>query len=64
MFFVLFSVWVGVGRVLRTIKLWKNKDLRRKSKRIVNKRDVEGINKDKIVSQIPISNECLKDSIE
>ena len=30
----------GGGRALRTIKLWKNKELRRKSKRIEKKRDV------------------------
>ena len=43
--YIVFIVMVGVcvlglGRALRTIKLWKNKELRRKSKRIEKKRDV------------------------
>ena len=35
-----FVLGLGGGRALRTIKLWKNKELRRKSKRIEKKRDV------------------------
>ena len=40
-FYIDLSFGLGVvGRALRTIKLWKNKELRRKSKRIEKKRDV------------------------
>ena len=43
--FLCFDIWKfvlgwGGGRAFRTIKLWKNKELRRKSKRIEKKRDV------------------------